>query len=383
MPVPREVTVVIDAPRGALPSFMISSPYWQEAEPVVTAVREEFGLEIVILRLLHGDVPFETPVTYLAELWRGDPAPVLQSWNGEIPDDPLRLPYARPGGPATDLEWAAQHVTITEEPVQRRTWNLSSIWQIPTDEGLVWLKHVPPFFAHEAAMLAALGGDPRAPRLIAGEPGRMLLADIPGHDCYDADLAQREAMVDALVALQVEWIDRVDEVIAIGAPDWRAGPLVELAADVVSRGAPSDIRAPLDDFIRAMPSILDDLATCGLPVTFVHGDFHPGNVRWSDDRPVILDWGDVGVGHPLLDLPAFIERAGDHAATLQSRWMRRWSEAVPNSDPDRAATLIAPIAQMRQAIIYQRFLDGIEESERVYHRADVPERLRLVASVAR
>ena len=72
MPSPREVTVVIDAPRGALPAFTLASPWWQEAEPVVTAVRERFGLEIVVLRLLEGEVPFETPVTYLAELMRGD-----------------------------------------------------------------------------------------------------------------------------------------------------------------------------------------------------------------------------------------------------------------------------------------------------------------------
>jgi aminoglycoside phosphotransferase (APT) family kinase protein len=209
----------------------------------------------------------------------------------------------------------------------------------------------------------------------------MLLADIPGYDCYESEVVQREAMVDTLVALQVEWIGRVDEVLALGAPDWRPPALVDLAADVVARGAPADVRDTLEAFVAHMPAILDELATCGLPDTFVHGDFHPGNVRWSGGKPIILDWGDVGVGHPLLDLPAFIERAGEHAPEFQARWMQRWLDAVPGCDPDRAAALIAPIAQMRQAIIYQRFLDGIEETERVYHRADVPERLRLVAAM--
>jgi hypothetical protein len=272
-------------------------------------------------------------------------------------------------------------VTITGDPVQVRTWNLSSIWRIPTEGGLVWLKHVPPFFAHEPAMLLALGAGAPVPRIVAGEPGRMLLADVPGHDCYEAGLAQLEAMLDTLIDLQVEWIARVEDVIAIGAPDWRPRSFVDLAADVVERGAPEHARAVLDAFVGRVPSIFDDIASCGLPDTFVHGDFHPGNVRWSDDRPVILDWGDVGVGHPLLDLPAFIERAGEHAPTLHAQWMRRWSDAVPGSDPARAAELIAPIALMRQAIIYQRFLDGVEESERVYHRADVPERLHCVASL--
>jgi aminoglycoside phosphotransferase (APT) family kinase protein len=272
-------------------------------------------------------------------------------------------------------------VTITAPPVQIRTWNLSSIWKIPTDQGLVWLKHVPPFFAHESSMLRALGDDARVPRLIAGEPGRMLLADVPGDDCYEADGEQLEAMLDTLISLQVEWIGREDELLALGAPDWRRASYVELAADVVARGAPSDDRSVLDAFVARLPSIFDHLDACGVPDTFVHGDFHPGNVRWSQGCPVILDWGDVGVGHPLLDLPAFIERVGDRAETLHARWMRRWAAAVPGSEPARAAELIAPVALMRQAIIYQRFLDGIEESERVYHRADVPERLASVAAM--
>ena len=96
---------------------------------------------------------------------------------------------------------------------------------------------------------------------------------------------------------------------------------------------------------------------------------------------MILDWGDVGAGHPLLDLPALMDRAGERAEALHARWMRRWADAVPGSEPARAAELIAPVAQLRQAIIYQRFLDGIEESERVYHRADVPERLASVAAM--
>ena len=39
-------------------------------------------------------------------------------------------------------------------------------------------------------------------------------------------------------------------------------------------------------------------------------------------------------------------------------------------DFDRAASLIAPLAAARQALIYQGFLDAIEPSERPYHAAD-------------
>ena len=44
----------------------------------------------------------------------------------------------------------------------------------------------------------------------------------------------------------------------------------------------------------------------------------------------------------------------------------------PAADPERAAELIAPIAALLGALVYQGFLDGIEPSERPYHEADVP-----------
>jgi hypothetical protein len=79
----------------------------------------------------------------------------------------------------------------------------------------------------------------------------------------------------------------------------------------------------------------------------------------------------------LLDLTAFIDRAADDPRRLEEHWLRRWAEHVPGSDPRRAAELVAPIGALRQAIIYRMFLDGIEETERVYHRDDVAIALRL------
>ncbi len=209
----------------------------------------------------------------------------------------------------------------------------------------------------------------------------MLLADVPGRDCYDATLPELEAMVDTLVDLQGAWAGRVDDVLALGAPDWRSSAFIPLAQAVVERDATAELRTVLDPFVERLPQAFADLDSCGLPDTFVHGDFHPGNVRWTSDGPVVLDWGDVGVGHPLLDLPAFLDRAGPHTAELEARWLDRWAVAYPGSDPRRAAEVIAPIAALRRAIVYRGFLDGIEETERVYHRDDVPEQLETTAAL--
>ena len=146
----------------------------------------------------------------------------------------------------------------------------------------------------------------------------------------------------------------------------------------------ADDRGSLDAFVDALPDRIAAIDACGIPDTLVHGDFHPGNVRGDPGRLVLLDWGDSGVGHPLLDQPAFLSRI-DHDAveTVRGHWLDAWRRALPGSDPDRAARLLAPLAAARQAVIYQGFLDQIETSEQVYHRADVPDWLTRTAEILR
>jgi hypothetical protein len=55
---------------------------------------------------------------------------------------------------------------------------------------------------------------------------------------------------------------------------------------------------------------------------------------------------------------------------------------VPAADVDRALALMAPVVDLRQALVYRTFLDAIEPAERHYHEADVPARLRAALAAA-
>ena len=380
---------------GVLPPFTVSRPWWPEVAEVVAACRVLHDVGVTVLRLL--DVEGYDPlggmggtVTYVAELNGVVPASA-SPWVGVLADDPLRARWARPGGPTRDLAWAdarltAAGLTRTGPAVQQKTWNLSSIWRLPTTDGDVWLKAVPPFFAHEGGAIQALAS-PALPPLIAHDTfGRTLLDDVPGDDQYSASTDRRIAMIDTLIDLQADAVDRVDEFIALGVPDWRAAPFAAAAADVVARGGVelrNEERHALDTLVDGLDARFSALAECGIPDSFVHGDFHTGNVRWTEAGPVIFDWGDCGVGNPLLDLPAFDRNlAIEDRPTIRSQWIARWMAAAPGSDPARAAALIEPLGALRLAMIYQRFLDGIEQTEQVYHRADVPAQLRDAAQLA-
>ena len=109
---------------------------------------------------------------------------------------------------------------------------------------------------------------------------------------------------------------------------------------------------------------------CGIPDTIVHGDFWPGNVRGDAGSLVLLDWGDCGVGHPMLDMSAFLDRIPSGAVDrVRSQWLDDWRTAVPGSDPDRAAALLAPVASSRLGAD----LPGLPRRDRV-ERAAVPPR---------
>src|SRR5262249_51479270 len=151
----------------------------------------------------------------------------------------LRLPYARVGGPAADLAWAGAVLrergdALAGAPEQIRTWNLSSLWRLPTTLGDAWLKVVPPFLAHEGTVLAALQ-HACVPRLLGHDGARVLLAAVDGEDRYDAPLPECLAMVDALVALQSEWMARTDELVRMGVPDWRAPAMTSAIGALLAR----------------------------------------------------------------------------------------------------------------------------------------------------
>jgi len=327
-------------------------------------------------------------VTYLAEVAEAVSA---QPWTGVLDDHPRRQSFARPGGPAADLAWARARLAErglrpTTPPTQVRTWNLSSLWRVPVEGQTVWLKVVPPFFAHEGALLALIGGA-RVPTVLGHNGGRMLLAEIVGEDLYAAGLPLQREMVNLLVDLQRLWTDRVAELLALGLPDWRAPALAAAIADVIDRmrdEISAEDRVTLAGFVRGLPSRFDEVAACGLRDSLVHGDFHQGNFRGDGRALTLLDWGDSGVGHPLLDLPAFFERVpSDAIGAVRAHWLQQWSKAVPGSDPARASVLLAPVATARQAATYKSFLDNIEPSEQRYHRADPVRCLIRTAALAR
>lgn len=377
--------VLVDASRdvlGELPWFDVPSPWWADVQPLVSEARTRFGAEIDVLRLVEvvGGEPAAARnghVTYEAQLFGRHPSE-LQSTEVELGrDHPLRAPWARPGGVQAMIEWADGFVDRTGPAEQVKSWNLSCLMRLPTAQGTVWCKAVPRFFEHEGAILRLLAGvrPDLVPPVLACRPGLTLLGHVDGVDQWGAGPEVATAMVAALVDLQQAVT--VGQLGAIQLPDWRSSALLASIRQLCRR---DDVRATLvteevaslDRLIGELPDRFAALDECGIEPTLIHGDFHPGNWRGMPGRLVLLDWGDSGIGHPLLDMPAFLGRmSAESAPTVRELWF-----SLLAGSPVRAGELIAPIAALRQALIYRSFLDQIEPAERRYHAADVPMWLR-------
>lgn len=397
----RLVTLALVGPAGehlgSLPSYAVETPWWSEVASVVAGARTHFNVDVTVLRLLEvADVPGEPGLggrtMYLAELY-GPAPPVLVRDERAFVDDSRRVPWARPGGPSADLGWADEALhgvgrSRTGPAVQLRTWNLSSIWRLPVTQGDVWLKVVPPLLAHEGAVLDALARqNAPVPHLIARDGrGRILLDHVPRENQWAPDQDRLIAMFQLLVRLQVRWAGRSSALLELGVRDWRRQAFMAAASATVrscSAQLPTAAASTLGRLVQGLDERFAAIETCGIPDTIVHGDFHPGNFRSSGASLVLLDWGDCGYGHALLDMAGFLQQIDPGCrGVIERTWLSIWLAAMPGCNPERAADLIAPVAALRRAIVYHRFVEAFEPSERPYHEADVPHWLLAAAALA-
>ena len=338
-------------------------------------------MPVVVLRCLRSKAPTGratamSPTTWKRSSRRGS----LTRCDFVDDDHPLRQPWASASGVRELLRWASGHVDLTGRPDQRKTWNLSGLFRLPTADGPVWLKAVPAFAAAEPAAIAAFAQvDPDlVPAVLARAPGRLLLADIPGADCWEAspqvvaDAVHRLATAQARIGPPPDGIpDRRPQTLAAAVHDLLEGP-------VGSRAKPQGTGR------RQEPAVaVEMLADCGLPDTVVHGDFHPGNWRRDDGRP----------GHPRLRRRAPGQSGARRAArdrlpagSASRRGGRRLDRGLdrrgPPVAPGQALRIAEPLAHLAYAVRYQEFLDNIEPSERVYHLGDPAASVRAAITCA-
>jgi len=373
---------------GRVPGFEVEPAWWQEVEGVTGRLDEVLGVRCVVLRLVHADE---------AEIGRGgrtvyhvqamgeprsgvlDETP-YDGWDEIVAPHPLRATWAEVDGPERMVEWA-RSILGPVDPVQVKTWNLSCLLRFPG----AWAKATSRFASVDADIIEHVQryGGTLAPTVLGRsvENRWSLLAHAPGDDCWKPDAATIENVVSRWVAAQAQLAAEVDE---LRAPRLLPDDLATEAERLLSVVPLSDKdRADVGSMLGKLPSIVGELESSGLPITLVHGDFHPGNWRSDGTNRAIVDWADTFIGHPATDIQRLLDWLPDakhpHATEV---WTTAWKTHLPTADPQRALAPMAVLVHLVYAVMYQRFLDNIEPSERIYHADDPAYELRAAVEAA-
>jgi hypothetical protein len=219
----RTVSAVVtwgDSYLGVIGPFPVSIPWWSEVERVVARLREELDVPVFVLRLLRvdgGQGGRDGHVTYHVAALSCPASGLLPGWPADqaalAGPGELRVPWARLEGIHEVLSWASDTLRaagrrVTGPAVQRKTWNLSALFQLPTGKGPVWLKTTPRFAADEGSVIAAFArADPSLVPPVIGA-GQRRVEQLPGEDCWDASpqiitsAVQRLAAAQAALAVQ-------------------------------------------------------------------------------------------------------------------------------------------------------------------------------------
>jgi len=161
-----------------------------------------------------------------------------------------RPAWAREGWHEQAEAWAGMPLE------QAHSWPLAAVLR----NGDVWFKAVFPLFHYEPAVTEAVG----MPRVLRSEHERGWMLMEGAHGERDHTVAMQ-----AIAAVHREWSTRIDEALALGAPDRRA--------------------------------------ESALPHTLIHGDYHPWNVIGS----TIIDWSDAAIANPLHDVNHYLLNVAD------------------------------------------------------------------------
>lgn len=103
----------------------------------------------------------------------------------------------------------------------------------------------------------------------------------------------------------------------------------------------------------------------------LHGDLHPGNVLMSPTGPVVIDWFDASIGHPIADIvrSSILMRAGsghapDHLPGASPELLRQLHDAYIGQFADELSDIESDLAAWQAAVAVGRLAEGAEVDER-------------------
>ena len=189
--------------------------------------------------------------------------------------------------------------------------------RVPTADGNLFFKAVSPPLRHEAALTELLGSrrpDCIPPPLAVDRDQGWMLMEDGGEKLRELveaerDLSRWRDVLPLYAGVQIDLVDDVAEMLALGVPDFRLAALADkveaLLDEIVEQ--PVEERRRLEASLPWVRAACEELGAAGIPETIQHDDLHDSQVFVRDGRYLLLDWGDSCISHPFFSLAVTLD----------------------------------------------------------------------------
>lgn len=302
-------------------------------------------------------------------------------------------------------EAGRQFIQITGDIEQPHLYPWSTVLVVPTEAGRLYFKATAPETIHEAALTQKLAEwiPDCMPELVAVDTTRgwMLMRD-SGEQLRQfirpaQDIKPWIPVIARYARLQMELVEHVPEILALGVPDHRSAVLPLFYSELLreeeslmigqEKGLTSKEFQQLKDLTSRFQQLCADLAAFGIPETLNQCDFHDGNVLVKNGRITFFDWGDVSVSHPFVSLRTFLVsieislQLEEYSFTpemeaLLNLYLEPWMKFASKDELWTAYRLSEPVASIVKALLWHEGISRMQGTVREEYAWIVPELLR-------
>ncbi len=272
-------------------------------------------------------------------------------------------------------EWIESKVVVSGAIEQPHVRPWSTVLRVPTQDGDLWFKAALPGLDHDAgvtAVLSRLRPDVvLTPVAVDLERGWMILPD-GGERLREVVERERSParwleVMPRYAELQIASAPRLDELIALGLPDFRLAMMPELIDEVAVRVGLDPPPPGRVDALRA------ELEALGFPETVQHDDLHDGNVFVRPEGGhAVFDWGDSCASHPFASLVVGLrgiayrfelaERDPD-LERVRDAYLEPWTAYGDRPSLLRAVELTEAVGRLSRALAWLRAAAGPDDPE--------------------
>ncbi|MDA8562125.1 GNAT family N-acetyltransferase [Gammaproteobacteria bacterium] len=288
------------------------------------------------------------------------------------------------------ISWAKQTLKINDDKlfanskaIVNTPW--SNVLEINTGNDIVYLKQTPINLFLESEIIKLLRDKcdiKTIPNIIADNKKEHCFlmkkcGDISLRYHFDGKL-QVDILKQAIInykAIQHSTIEYIDELIALGVPDWRLDKFPALYNELISNAEYLNAnrlnieqQRQLHHYKGGIKNLCDELYDFGIAETLNHSDFHDNNILYdkANYTTAIIDLGETAINHPLFSLHACIEAAknryklaedSSEYKSLQRCTFDRFLDEEEHFN--RAIEIISLLFPVYLLFAQKRFLDAI------------------------